>query len=343
MPQYFSTFITGFQEVIRNALQKQLRDVEIKLLLDGLVVYKTNAPYQNIRGIRFFNNNYYMLRYFDRLKNKSIEYMMQAMVNNKKPLPNVSKEIIGRAGSFRIVASMENQTVSANRNLLAQTEKFLSHQWRLKVNRSLPDIEVWFLLRSEGNAFVGVRRREGKNDKKNFAKGELRPEMANLLCCISEPDKEDIVLDPFAGSGAIPMERAIAFPYQKIIASDRNPELFKKLSVRFRKKSNKIILGNWDALHLNQLEDQSVDKIVTDPPWGLYSHQDIDLQAFYEDMLVEFNRILKAEGTLVILTAQKILFERAIDTIPKLSLVKKFDVLVSGKKAGIYKVQKTHG
>jgi len=138
------------------------------------------------------------------------------------------------------------------------------------------------------------------------------------------------------------MERARAFPYQKIIASDHNPELFKKLNARFRKKSDRVVLGKWDALNLNQLEDRSVDKIVTDPPWGLYSHQDVDLQAFYENMLAEFNRILKPEGTLVILTAQKTLFERALDKIPELSLVSKFEILVSGKKAGIYKVRKTH-
>lgn len=342
MHQYFSTFITGFQEVVRNALEKQLKGAEIKLLLDGLVAYKTNAPYQNIRGIRFFNNNYYMLRYFDRLKNESIEYMMQSIVNNKKPLPNVPYEIMGRAGSFRIVASMENQTVSPNRNLLAQTEEFLSRQWRLKVSRSLPDIEVWFLLRSEGNAFVGIRRRERNNDKKNITKGELRPELANLLCWVSDPDKEDIFLDPFAGSGAIPMERARAFPYRKIIASDYDPELFRKLNVRFRKNTDKFVLGKWDALNLNQLGNQSVDKIVTDPPWGLYSHQDIDLQVFYENMLAEFNRILKPEGTMVILTAQKTLFERVLNKISELSLVKKFEILVSGKKAGIYKVQKPH-
>jgi len=342
MHQYFSTFITGFQEVVRNALEKQLKGAEIKLLLDGLVAYKTNAPYQNIRGIRFFNNNYYMLRYFDRLKNESIEYMMQSIVNNKKPLPNVPYEIMGRAGSFRIVASMENQTVSPNRNLLAQTEEFLSRQWRLKVSRSLPDIEVWFLLRSEGNAFVGIRRRERNNDKKNITKGELRPELANLLCWVSDPDKEDIFLDPFAGSGAIPMERPRAFPYRKIIASDYDPELFRKLNVRFRKNTDKFVLGKWDALNLNQLGNQSVDKIVTDPPWGLYSHQDIDLQVFYENMLAEFNRILKPEGTMVILTAQKTLFERVLNKISELSLVKKFEILVSGKKAGIYKVQKPH-
>jgi len=342
MHQYFSTFITGFQEVVRNALEKQLKGAEIKLLLDGLVAYKTNAPYQNIRGIRFFNNNYYMLRYFDRLKNESIEYMMQSIVNNKKPLPNVPYEIMGRAGSFRIVASMENQTVSPNRNLLTQTEEFLSRQWRLKVSRSLPDIEVWFLLRSEGNAFVGIRRRERNNDKKNITKGELRPELANLLCWVSDPDKEDIFLDPFAGSGAIPMERARAFPYRKIIASDYDPELFRKLNVRFRKNTDKFVLGKWDALNLNQLGNQSVDKIVTDPPWGLYSHQDIDLQVFYENMLAEFNRILKPEGTMVILTAQKTLFERVLNKISELSLVKKFEILVSGKKAGIYKVQKPH-
>jgi tRNA G10 N-methylase Trm11 len=116
-------------------------------------------------------------------------------------------------------------------------------------------------------------------------KGELRPELANLLCWISDPNKKDVFLDPFAGSGAIPIERAKAFPYQKIIASDINADLFDKLKKRFHKTTNKITIGKWDALHLTALIDESIDKIVTDPPWGLFSHQEIDLKAFYTNML----------------------------------------------------------
>ena len=340
MPQYFSTFITGFQEVVRNALQKQFKDVEIKLLLDGLVVYSTNAPFQNIKAIRFFNNNYYLLRYFDQLKNDSIEYMMQSILNDKKAISSLPRGVIGKATSFRIVASKENQTVSPNSNLLIQTEKLFSYQWNLKVNRSLPDVEVWFLLRSEGSGFVGIRIREKNNFKKTIAKGELRPELANLLCWISDPEKDDVFLDPFAGSGAIPAERAKSFPYQKIIASDLNQELFNQLNQRLHKVTNRVILGKWDALNLTEIEDRSVDKLVTDPPWGLFSHRDVDLQVFYTNMLEEFGRVLKTGGLLIVLTAQKGLFERALDKDPKLKPTKKFDILVSGKKAAIYKVQK---
>jgi len=57
-------------------------------------------------------------------------------------------------------------------------------------------------------------------------------------------------------------------------------------------------------------------------------------------MLVEFIRILKDNAVMVILIAKKELFEELINNFSNLSLISKYDILVSGKKAAIYKIRK---
>ena len=56
MNSYFSTFITGFSDVVRETLKKQLPDIKIDLLLDGLIAYRTEADIPAIQKIPFFNS-----------------------------------------------------------------------------------------------------------------------------------------------------------------------------------------------------------------------------------------------------------------------------------------------
>ena len=50
--RYYSTFLTGFQEIVKQALQKKSADVTIDLVLDGLIVYQTEKPADFLRNIR---------------------------------------------------------------------------------------------------------------------------------------------------------------------------------------------------------------------------------------------------------------------------------------------------
>jgi ubiquinone/menaquinone biosynthesis C-methylase UbiE len=70
----------------------------------------------------------------------------------------------------------------------------------------------------------------------------------------------------------------------------------------------------------------------------------LNLERFYEDMLKEFSRILKKDGILVILTAQKELLEIILSKFPdQFLLIKRLDTLVSGQKAGAFKIKRVTG
>ena len=58
-------------------------------------------------------------------------------------------------------------------------------------------------------------------------------------------------------------------------------------------------------------------------------------------MLEEFYRVLKPNSVVVILVGKKELFETVLKKISdKFSLESKYDILVSGKKAAVYKLVK---
>ena len=343
MTTYFSTFVSGLQEVVKSALVRQLSDVEIKSLFDGLIVYQSDQPIQKIKSARFFNNTFLLLHLFSLNKKeapeKPIEYMMNAVLKNPAFIPGVPRWAMKGASSFRIIASKENQTESVESNLLIKLERFFSYRLKLKTNRSKPDVEVWFISRSEGIFLIGVRLTRTSSYEKTLQKGELKPELANILCFISEPGKEDVFLDPFAGSGAIPIERAKAFPFKQVIASEVDKNAFEKLQKKVLESKLNITLGKWDALDLASIPDSSVSKIVTDPPWGIFSQPGFDLEVFYTRMLKEFIRILQKDGILTIVMGQKELFEGILKPLSELILAEKYDILVSGKKAAIYKLK----
>lgn len=337
MNRFFSTFITGFDQVIKKALKDSTKDVQIELLTDGLVIYKTNSDLRKIESLKFLNNSFVLLRKFDHLSPNPTRNIVKDLIKDQNLGEIIKKHYLGKKLKFRVRATVKNQFVSIDKNLLRNLEdKIVSAVPNLRVDRSLPDIEILISVRSEGFGLVGIQFSKRPNYEKTLAKGELYPELAYILCLISEPDKADVFFDPFAGHGAIPDQR-LNFPYKQIRAGEIDRDLQKELEGRFGKK---VVMDPVDALSLSTVPNGSIDKIVTDPPWGLYD-TDKDIPTFYNLMLKQFIRVLKPAGIMVILTAQKELFTDLLKKHSKqLKLEEEYNTLVSGKKAGVYKLKK---
>lgn len=338
MQTYFSTFITGTGEIIQKILTKKPQGkFRILSLLDGLVIFETSYPLRDIRNIRYFNNSFVLLHLFKKLEDDPLSYMIKEVLKNKK-LSLLVSPYVSNAKTFKIVTSLENQTVSVNRELVKKLEAKISANG-LRVNIQNPDIELWFLARREGIGLFGLRITYPYFKDAPLEKGELRHQLAHILSLASQPTPADVVLDPFAGYGAIPIERAQSFPYKEIICVESNADLVKKLKKRVRESKKEIIIKQGDALKLD-LKDACVDKIITDPPWGIFKETDMPLAEFYTKMLKEFYRVLKSNGIAVILIGNRNVFNKILLTVTKLSLFETHNILVSGKKASIFVLRK---
>lgn len=340
MTIYFSTFISGLQDVVERELKNRLDGVKVKLLLDGLVIYESNQPVEQIRKIRFFNNSFLLLYQSGSGLSTFPDGLIQKFIKSSEIRSGFRGDVLRGVESIRVVASKENQIVAIGKKQLLKIESFLSEAFGLRIDRGNPDLEIWFIERNDSLNLVGIRITKKPNYEKVLHKGELRPELANTMCLLGGLKSSDVVLDPFAGYGAIPLECAIAFTVKEVIAGENNQKVFELLQKKVSQIKPKIVVGKWNALRLNALTHESIDKIITDPPWGLYGDAKLDIQSFYTQMFHEFVRLLKPGGTIILLTAQKEILEEVINQFPGLKIEEKYNILVSGKKAGLFKINK---
>ena len=327
MPEYISSFATGFEEIINNKFSFVLTGARIIKVYDGLIRYEYNGNPKNINKIAFLNNSFCVIKFFN--GNITFDKMVAVAfgLKNREPITN---------GTFRVRFTQENQFAKVSKRLSQTAETIIEKQGKLKINRLNPSTEFWYVIRKEGFGFYGQLLQKRSVTEKNLNKGELRPEFAYLMCLCAEYNNKSVIIDPFAGFGAIPMQIKKNFLYKKLIVNDLDSDKFQRLKSLFKQDlGSRISLTNKDALSLSDVLDDSVDYIITDPPWGYYE-EICDIKLFYKDMLKEFRRIIKIDGELVILSARKEDFVETVESSDLFLIKKTLNVLVNGKKASVY-------
>ena len=214
-----------------------------------------------------------------------------------------------------MITSVANQLVAVDNDILRALESRITGKTGLRPNRSKPDYEFWLVQRSEGHGFFSLRLSHHKAYDKILQKGELRPELANVLCRLSDPKPKELFLDPFCGSVRFRSNARWGFPRAwllraiKMLALSNSCECGSRISAY----GNAWWCVRDDALHLTRYQDESIHAIVTDPPWGHFVKTDAPIADFYRDMLNEFVRLLRPKARLVLLTAETKALESAME------------------------------
>ena len=326
MAEFVSSFITGFQDVVSADLPKRLPGVKILNCYDGLIHYKYDGDSRELEKIIYFNNTFFVLK---TIKGKGLNFpsLVGALCSGKN-------YFLVNKGSFRVRFQQENQFAKVDKNLTRRVEECVVRNSRLTLDRLSPTNEIWFSIRREGFAFCGELISKREFTEKNLNKGELRPEIAYLMCCFAKIQKDDVVLEPFCGYGAIPVQLAKRFPCKKIYASDIDEEKVNALRQAQGPRMPQTEICCADVFELSHIKDNSIDAIVTDPPWGLWENIP-DIEDFYNRMFVSFKRVLKPDGKMTILTARTAEFEKA-SKAAGLTIERSLHTLVNGKKASLY-------
>ncbi len=330
MAEFVSSFITGFQDVVSSDLPKRMPGVKILNCYDGLIHYKYDGDSRQLEKIIYFNNTFFVLK---SMKGKGLNFpsLVGAVCSSKN-------YFLINKGSFRVRFQNENQFAKVDKNLSRRAEEYISRNSKLTLDRLSPTTEIWFSIRREGFAFCGELISKREFTEKNLNKGELRPEIAYLICCFADIKTEDTILEPFCGYGSIPVQLAKKFRFEKLYVSDLDSERSVQTSERKQLSAPNIECCTADATVLNHIEDKSISLVITDPPWG-YFEELPDIEGFYINMFKSFNRVLSDNGRLVILSARKEELERTA-AATGFKIKNSLHTLVNGKKAGVYYIER---
>lgn len=345
--QYLSTCLAGGQLLARDALVKQLSQVKIISIYDGALLYQTAMSPSIIRKLDFIHNSFQVLQILSKGKRDTahnfLDYL-ELLAGKPNLLPaGAINWIYGgnklpQTPSFCIKLVSDNQFITLpQKKYLQLLENSISRHTQLKLDINNPLWEFWLMERREGQCYFLLRL--AKKAVQTMT-GELRPEIANLLCRHAGMQPDDVFLDPFCGYGSIILARTKLGDFQQILAGDQQANLVKSLQQRCKKSvpvevRGRVKIQTMDFLH-NCLADASITTLVSDPPWGHYQKID-QITEFYRQLLVEAGRVLRPGGTAVLLVAREI----GLDNLPEgLRLVARTDVLISGQKASICKLHK---
>ena len=178
------------------------------------------------------------------------------------------------------------------------------HLWRLDEDNA--EVEFWAtMLRDE---FIFTFRLSDdtmrfRDYKISHRPGSLRPSVAAALALVSNPAPDDVFLDPLCGTGTVLIERAHCGRYGMLLGGDSDRDTLEAARENIGPRYKPIEIKQWDAAAL-PLENSSVDKIVSNLPWGMKHGSHPDNRRLYPRLIAEFRRVLKPGGTMVLLSAE---------------------------------------
>ncbi len=194
-----------------------------------------------------------------------------------------------------------NYSVPEIRQALAQGISEHYTTWQYAEDDADAALNIRLFIEHE-TAVIGVRIGERPLHRRGYKQahlpGSLKPPVAAAMLMLAGFEGNTTILDPFCGSGTIPIEAGLQG--LSVIGSDSSTEALEYA----RHNAHDAGLGpsvGWflaDATNL-PLSDQSMDSVVTNLPWGRQIPASV--AALYQAAGRELKRITKVDGKIVLL------------------------------------------
>jgi 23S rRNA G2445 N2-methylase RlmL len=212
--------------------------------------------------------------------------------------------------TYRLVAQMADKhgyrRVDARQALAAGLDGKFPASWRHAEENAA--VEVWLTIQGS-TAYCGLRLSDRtmrhRTYKLEHIAASLRPTLAAALVRLAEIKNNQVVLDPMCGAGTIlaevheamrPLGRRV-----QVWGGDRDAAALRAAGPNLR-PLGRTVLACWDATRL-PLPDQSVDRLLSNPPFGKQLGRPEEIAPLYQQMVHEANRVLKPFGQAVLLVS----------------------------------------
>jgi predicted RNA methylase len=342
--RYYATVPSGFETIAADGLLGGvLPEVHIAEVLDGALLLETPALSQRLTRIGIFQNVFNVLHSTRKLREKAVPAMMSALARMGVGAGLIRASVPRSARTFRVVTSKENRLVRVNPELRRQVERRFSRVSGLSVSPAAADVELWFLERREPRGYVLLRVGRRRATEKRLHRGQLRPEVAHLLCLASGPAADDVFLDPFCGFGSIVLARleiAVCASVHAVDSDAAKVQHVRKMLIHRKLPGGTTVhVTEDDSRTLPGIPDGSITSVVTDPPWGEYAERAYDIPTLYSRFLHQLTRVCAVGARVILLVSRENPVERIIrERELPMKIVDRTGVLVAGRKATVVRL-----
>jgi 23S rRNA G2445 N2-methylase RlmL len=219
-------------------------------------------------------------------------------------------------------------------------QRRFSHRWRLVEDHA--DVEIWANILGS-RLLCGLRLSDQSMRHRSYQivnlPASLRPSVAAAMVLLTDPDPQDIFIDPMCGSGTLMSERALAGSYSQALGGDILYPCVQATHRNLVHIHKPFTVCNWDACRL-PLASNTVDKIAVNLPFGKQIGSRAELEHLYPCFFDEMERVLKPGGRAVVLSSEYELVKDTIRKFRKLINIRGYSIAVLGQWARLYIVGK---
>ncbi len=356
---YYAQTMPGVEEIAWLEIRKRLNNVSFREYLfakeqNGIVLFDYDGPPEKLLQLRSTEDVF-------------LEAVSQQKVSRGREDLKQIGTLVHKSESFGRAANslLRFRKFSHPPTYRVVSRKYGQHQYRRKDFESVvmrgiqaryprwtpvadqAQVEVWANLLGS-RLLIGFRLSDRtmrhRYKKRVELPASLRPSMAAALVFLTEPQADDIFLDPMCGSGTILLERLNSGPSQLILGGDIEPDRVGAARQNMPKprkgrKKRALSIRQWDARQL-PLEDASIDKVATNLPFGKQIGSRQELDSLYTAVFAELERVVRPKGRIVLLSSEFDLVKACIRRRPHLHIVTGYSVAILGHWGRIHIIER---
>jgi tRNA (guanine6-N2)-methyltransferase len=315
LPPCYAMVHDGLEPVAAEEIERDLGG-EVKRTAPGLVVFRVPEIDESLLQLRTTEDVYLYAWGTDQLTYRADDLDKIQRWTAREPDWNhllrlhhaVRPKPKGKP-TYRLITQMEGQHGYLRRDARAALARGMDGKlppsWKPAEENAA--VEVWLTI-DKATAVCGLRLSDRtmrhRTYKLEHRPASLRPTLAAAMVRLAEIKPPHIVLDPMCGAGTLLAEhlaamRTVRVSYPPALGGDLDAGAVRAAAANLR-RLGPAQLARWDAGSL-PLPPHSVDRILSNPPFGKQLGEPAEIGPLYRRVLREYDRVLRPGGRAVLL------------------------------------------
>ena len=319
LPPLYAMVHGGLESVAADEINRELGG-EVKKTSRGLVMFRVNAVTPDILKLRTTEDVFLLAWGSDSLAFDVSDLETIRKWTAKKPdWPRLFKlhhllrpKTKGRP-TFNLICQMQGEhgyrRTDAREVFRETMAEFIPNGWQFSNENAW--LEIWLTIHGK-TAVCGIRLTDRtmrhRTYKHEHIAASLRPTVAGSMARLAGIGPGMTIVDPMCGAGTILAEvseianRRRGDPVRVIGGDNDANAIF--VATQNLQRMGPIDLVRWDATDL-PLATESVDRIISNPPFGKQLSTPEEVGPLYQAAAAEWDRVLKPGGRAVLLAMEQ--------------------------------------